>query len=186
MKLHAVLLLAISLGCGDSSGPVDSLPITNAANLAAQLDSLDQAFGSPQLKGLGALALPLLSAGVNVHTMDSSMLGRTMEWDAIHEQLQFTARACAPSNALKATLYALGSNGLPTSAHAEIGYAYLVPSNQFTGARSDSTALRVVVFNHTTPAGGGAALKGGHNPPEFKRAASPPPRRVPGPAWIPR
>ncbi|HJS44600.1 MAG TPA: hypothetical protein VJ755_14115 [Gemmatimonadales bacterium] len=137
-----------SAACSDGSGPAPL--IENGARLAAQLDTLHAALASPQLRSLGSLALPLLSARVTIYTMDSTMLGRTVEWDPIRRQLQFTMRTGAPSYAMKLILYENDSTGLPAFPVEEIGYAYLVPMNERTGGRSDSVSLRITAFTNDT------------------------------------
>lgn len=135
--------------CSDGSGPAPL--INNGATLAAQFDTLNAALASPQLRSLGSLALPLLGIRVTIYTMDSTMLGRTLEWDPIRRQLQFTFRSGAPSDAIKLILYENDSTGLPAFPIEEVGYAYLVPMNEHTGGRVDSVSLRFAVFNNATP-----------------------------------
>lgn len=98
------------------------------------------------------MALPLLYARVTIYDMDSTMLGRTMEWDPISRQVQFTSRTGAPPYAIKLILYKNDSTGLPAFPAVEIGYAFLVPMNERTGGRPDSVSLRISAFN-TTSAG---------------------------------
>lgn len=143
------------MSCGDSSAPASL--INNGPSLAAQLDTLDAALGSPQLKSLGSLALPLLNIGVTVYTMDSTMLGRTVEWDPIHRNLEFTLRPGVPSNAIRLMLYKNDATGLPAVPKQEVGYAYLVPLNSHTGGRPDSVSLEITVFNNATPSPAGVA-----------------------------
>jgi hypothetical protein len=145
----AVLVAASFAACSDGSGPAPL--IANGTLLAAELDTLHAALASPQLKSLGSLALPLLNLRVTVYTMDSTMLGRTVEWDPIRRQLQFTQRSGAPSNAIKLILYKNDHTGLPAYPPEEVGYAYLVPMNERTGGRPDSVSLRIAVFDNATP-----------------------------------
>ena len=145
----AALLAASIAACSDGSAPTPL--IANGTQLAAELDTLHAALASPQLRSLGSLALPLLSIQVTVYTMDSAMLGRTLEWDPIRRQLQFTLRTGAPSDAIKLILYKNDSTGLPAFPVVEVGYAFLVPMNQRTGGRPDSISLRIAVFNNATP-----------------------------------
>jgi hypothetical protein len=142
--------------CSDGSGPAPL--INNGAILAAQFDTLNAALASPQLRSLGSLALPLLSLRVTIYTMDSTMLGRTLEWDPIRRRLQFTSRSGAPSDAIKLILYKNDSTGLPAYPPVEVGFAYLVPMNQRTGGRADSISLRFAVFNNDTTPGGPAVV----------------------------
>ena len=136
--------------CSDGSGPAPL--IENGARLAAQLDTLNAALASPQLRSLGSLALPLLNSRVTIYDMDSSMLGRTVEWDPISRQVLFTMRSGAPPYAIKLILYKNDSTGLPAFPAEEIGYAYLVPMNERTGGRPDSVSLRISAFTNTTSA----------------------------------
>ncbi len=145
----AVLVAASFAACSDGSGPAPL--IANGTLLAAELDTLHAALASPQLKSLGSLALPLLNLRVTVYTMDSTMLGRTVEWDPIRRQLQFTSRSGAPSNVIKLILYKTDDTGLPAYPPEEVGYAYLEPMNERTGGQPDSVSLRFVVFNNATP-----------------------------------
>lgn len=145
----AAVLAASIAACSDGSAPAPL--IANGTQLAAQLDTLHAALASPQLRSLGSLALPLLNLRVTVYTMDSTMLGRTLEWDPINRQLWFSSRSGAPSNAIKLILYKNDSTGLPAFPLVDIGYAYLVPMNQRTGGRPDSISLRFTVFNNATP-----------------------------------
>jgi len=134
--------------CSDGAGPAPL--IENGARLAAQLDTLNAALASPQLRSLGSLALPLLNLRVTIYSMDSTMLGRTMEWDPIRRQVQFTQRSGAPPYAIKLILYKNDSTGLPAFPAVEIGYAYLVPMNERTGGRPDSVSLRITAFTNDT------------------------------------
>lgn len=134
--------------CSEGSAPAPL--IDNGASLAAQLDTLHAALASPQLRSLGSLALPLLNARVDIYTMDSTMLGRTVEWDPIRRQVLFTSRSGAPSNAIQLILYKNDSTGLPAFPVEEIGYAYLEPMNERTGGRTDSVSLRLTAFNNDT------------------------------------
>ncbi|PYP14068.1 MAG: hypothetical protein DMD54_15040 [Gemmatimonadetes bacterium] len=154
-RLLATAAFFAGLSCGENSGP-GSL-IAHGSSLAAQLDTLDAALGSPQLKSLGSLALPLLSVGVTFSTMDSTMLGRTLEWDPIWRRLDFTTRAGAPSNAIRLMLYKNDATGVPVVPKEEVGYAYLVPMNLHTGGKPDSVSLRIAVFNNATPTAGSVA-----------------------------
>lgn len=147
----ASVMLLPALACSDGAGPSSSLPLKDVGGLAAQLDTIDAAFTSPQLKSLSALALPMLAAGLDVQHMDSTVLGRTVEWDAIGARVILTTRAGTPGNVLQVTLYELDETGLPATPKVEIGYAYLEPLNKFTGGRPDSTSMRFAVFNLPGP-----------------------------------
>jgi hypothetical protein len=147
-RFAAAVLAASFAACSDGSGPAPV--IENGARLAAQLDTLNAALASPQLRSLGSLALPLLNARVTIYNMDSTMLGRTIEWDPIRRQVQFTSRSGAPPYAIKLILYKNDSTGLPAFPAVEIGYAYLVPMNERTGGRPDSVSLRMSAFNTTS------------------------------------
>ena len=139
------------LTCSDSTSPAIHLPLKGLPQLAAQLDTIEAGFSSPQLKSLSALALPMLAAGLDVTTMDSLVLGKTIEWDAIHGRVIITTRPGTPSNVLQVTLYRSDSTGLPAYPKVEIGYAYLEPLNKFTGGKPDSTSLRFTVFTLPNP-----------------------------------
>jgi len=147
----ASLILATALACSDGAGPSSSLPLKAVDQLAAQLDTIDTAFTSPQLKSLSALALPMLAAGLDVRHMDSTVLGKTVEWDALGGRVILTTRAGTPGNVLQVTLYKLNESALPVIPKVEIGYAYLEPLNRFNGGRPDSTSLRFTVFNLPGP-----------------------------------
>lgn len=149
--IAASLILPAALACSDGAGPASRLPLKAVDQLAAQLDTIDAGFTSPQLKSLSALALPMLAAGLDVHHMDSTVLGRTVEWDAIGARVTLTTRPGTPGDALQVTLYTLDESGLPATPRVEIGYAYLVPLNKFNGGRADSTSLRFAVFNLPGP-----------------------------------
>lgn len=137
--------------CSDSTVPTSRLPLKNLPQLAVQLDTIEAGLSSPQLRSLSALALPMLAAGIGVTNMDSTVLGKTVEWDAIYRRVIFTTRAGTPRNVLQVTLYASDSTGLPVYPKDEIGYAYLEPLNRFNGGRSDSTSLRFTVFSLPNP-----------------------------------
>lgn len=147
----ASLIVPAALACSDGAGPRSSLPLKAVDQLAAQLDTIDAGFTSPQLKSLSALALPMLAAGVDIQHMDSTELGRTVEWNAISARVTLTTRPGTPGDALQVTLYELDGTGLPATPKVEIGYAYLVPLNKFNGGRPDSTSMRFTVFNLPGP-----------------------------------
>jgi hypothetical protein len=111
-------------------------------------------------KSLSALALPMLAAGLDVHHMDATVLGHTVEWDALDRRVFLTTRAGTPSNVLRVTLYRLDGTGLPAVTNEEIGYAYLEPLNEFNGGRSDSSSLRLTVFTMPNPTPAGVAGDG--------------------------
>jgi len=144
-------MLLAALACSDGAGTSSSLPLKDVSRLAAQLDTIDAGFTSPQLKSLSALALPMLTAGLELQHMDSTILGKTVEWDPIGERVILTTRPGTPRNVLQVTLYELDETGLPRYPKVEIGYAYLEPLNKFTGGRSDSTSLRFTVFKLPNP-----------------------------------
>jgi len=144
-------MLLAALACSDGAGTSSSLPLKDVSRLAAQLDTIDAGFTSPQLKSLSALALPMLTAGLELQHMDSTILGKTVEWDPIGERVILTTRPGTPRNVLQVTLYELDETGLARYPKVEIGYAYLEPLNKFTGGRSDSTSLRFTVFKLPNP-----------------------------------
>lgn len=145
-----ILLLAV-LACSDGTGSASRLPLKDVSDLAAQLDTIEAGFRSPQLKSLSALALPMLAARLDIQHMDSTVLGKTVEWDAISGHVFLTTRPGTPGNVLQVTLYQLDQTGLPAYPKVEIGYAYLEPLNQFNGGRPDSTSLLFAVFNLPGP-----------------------------------
>lgn len=150
-------ILLAALGCSDGTGTANRLALKDASQLAAQLDTIEAGFRSPQLKSLSALALPMLAARLDVQHMDSTVLGKTVEWDPIRGRVFLTTRPGTLANALRVTLYELDQTGLPASPQVEIGYAYLEPLNQFNGGRPDSTSLTFAVFNLPGPGFGGIA-----------------------------
>jgi hypothetical protein len=139
--LAAACLAALS--CSDGSGPDGGLK--SAAALATQLEAIDRAIATPQLKNLGALALPVLNLGIDVHTISSITWGRTIEWNEFRVRYEFTQRTGAPANALRLILYTQDSTGHPASPIEEIGYADLYPFNEHNGGGPDSMSLRYVV-----------------------------------------
>ncbi len=149
--LAAAVLAAAALSCSDSSGP--TLPLKNVSDLALQLDTIDAGLSTPQLKSFSALALPMLAAGLDVHHMDSVVLGKTVEWNSLQRGVFLTTRAGTPANVLQVTLYQLDSSGLPAPSKVEIGYAYLEPLNEYNGGRPDSTMLRFTLFTMPHPGG---------------------------------
>lgn len=153
----AMLTLLAALACSDGAGPPSSLPLKAIDQLAAQLDTIDAGFTSPQLKSLSALALPMLAAGLDLQHMDSTVLGKTVEWDPIGGRVILTTRPGTAGNLLQVRLYELDATGLPALPKAEIGYAYLEPLNKFNGGRPDSTFLRFTVFNLPGPGFGAIA-----------------------------
>ena len=145
-RLFAAAFIAAALfaACSDSSGP--QLSFTNATLVAGQVNQLDHAVATPQLVSLGTLALSILNAGIGVTTMDSSKLGRTMEWQPITRILDITSRTGAPAGALRIILYQ-NDGSVPRYPFVEIGTADLYPYNSFTGGGPDSMSLRYVVRN---------------------------------------
>ena len=142
--------LVVALACTDSSGH-PNLTLKNASALAAQLDTIDAGLASPQLKSFSAMALPMLAAGLTIHHMDSTVLGKTVEWNPLTRTVFLTTRAGTPGNVLQVPLYELDNTGLPAPGKVEIGYAYLEPLNEYTGGRPDSTSLRFTLFTMPNP-----------------------------------
>jgi hypothetical protein len=140
-RLAAVLLMSL-LCCRDNTGP--SLGLLNAMRLTGELTSIDRAVATPQLQSLGSLALPLLSAGINVQHLSQATLGRTMEWQPVLQTLDFTNRTGAPTGAVRVILYANGG-GQPVYPLVEIGYTDLYPYNSYNGGGPDSMSLHFVV-----------------------------------------
>jgi hypothetical protein len=150
-RLAAAALGTLLLSCSDSSGPT-GLVFKDASRLAAQLDGIELAVATPALRGLSGLAIPVNTAGIDVHNISPSVLGRTMEWQAIHRAVIFTDRAGAPAGALRLILYTTDSTGRPAYPLVEVGYADLFPYNTYNGGGPDSMALRFVVTEtRTTP-----------------------------------
>ena len=146
-----ILAAAVLAACSDSSGP-SGLVLKNAASLAAQLESIDSAVATAPLRGLSGLADPVKLAGIDVHNISTSELGRTIEWGVIHGELLFTDRTGAPPDALRLILYTTDSTFRPAYPLHEIGYADLYPHNTFNGGGPDSMSLRFVVTDtRTTP-----------------------------------
>ncbi|HEV8510237.1 MAG TPA: hypothetical protein VGQ48_07260 [Gemmatimonadales bacterium] len=146
----AAAFLAALLSCSDSSGPNGGLK--SASALATQLEAIDHAIATPQLKSLGALALPVLNLGIDVHTISSITWGRTIEWNEFRVRYEFTQGTGAPADALRLILYTLDSTGHPASPIEEIGHADLYPFNEHNGGGPDSMSLRYVVTDtRTTP-----------------------------------
>ena len=144
-------MLCTVLTCSDGAGPTSRLPLKDAGQLAAQLDTIEAGFASPQLKSLSSFALPMLGAGLNIERMDTTVLGKTVEWDPIAGRVHLTTRPGTPPNVLQVTLYQLDKAGEPVYPKVEIGYAYLEPLNKFNGGRPDSTSLRFTVFTLPNP-----------------------------------
>jgi hypothetical protein len=153
--LRRLVVVAVLAACSDSSGPV-TLPLKNTAALAAQLDTIDAGLSAPQLKSFSAMALPMLAAFLDVHHLDSTVLGKTVEWNPVQQSVFLTTRTGTPSNVLQVTLYQLDNTGLPSPAKTEIGYAYLQFLNAHTGGRLDSTMMRFTLFA-LPPSGGPVA-----------------------------
>ncbi len=149
--LFAAAVLA-ALSCSDSSGP-PPLALKSMDALAAQLDTIHGGLSTPQLKSFSALALPMLAAGLDFHHLDSSVLGKNVEWNALQHSVFLTTRPGTPANVLRVTLYELDNTGLPAPSKVEVGYAYLEFLNEHTGARPDSMSLRVTLFDMRQPFG---------------------------------
>ena len=139
--------------CSDNAGPA-LLPLKDIGALALQLDTIDAGLSAPQLKSFSALALPMLAAGLDVEHMDSTVLGKTVEWNSVQHNVFLTTRAGTPANKLQVTLYKIDSTGLPAPSKVEIGYAYLEPLNAHNGGRPDSSMLRFTLFTLPHPGGG--------------------------------
>jgi hypothetical protein len=140
-----------ALSCGESSGP--TLPLKDLSALALQLDTIDAGLSTPQLKSFSALALPMLAAGLDFHHLDSTVLGKTVEWNSLQRSVFLTTRAGTPANMLQVTLYQLDNSGLPAPAKVEIGYAYLEFLNEHNGGRSDSAMMQFTLFTMPHPGG---------------------------------
>ena len=99
---------AVLAACSDTSGP-SGLMLKNAGSLATQLEAIDRGVSTAPLRGLSSLANPLKLAGIDVHNMSASVVGRTMEWSTLYGQLSFTDRTGAPAAALRLILYTTDS-----------------------------------------------------------------------------
>jgi len=147
----AFLAAAVLAACSDTSGP-SGLVLKNAGTLATQLEAIDRGVSTAPLRGLSSLANPLKLAGIDVHNISASVVGRTMEWSTLYGQLNFTDRAGAPATALRLILYTTDSTFRPAYPLHEVGYADLYPHNAFNGGGPDSMSLRFVVTDsRTTP-----------------------------------
>jgi len=151
LALVAAVALATE-ACGDSTAPAPPLPLKNVASLAAQLDTIVAGVSTPQLKSMSAMALPMLAMSFDIYHMDSTFLGKTVEWNPVQQNVYLTTRAGTPSNVLQVTLYAIDNSGLPSPTKTEIGYAYLEPLSAFNGGRADSTMMRFTLFTMTRSA----------------------------------
>jgi hypothetical protein len=140
----AAAFLATLVSCSDASGP-SGLAISNAGQLAAELEAIDQAVASPQLRSLSGLSIPINRGGIDVHNMTPSLLGRTLEWAPVLREVLFTSRTGAPADAIRLMLYTTDSTSRPAYPPVEIGYVDLYPYNAFNGGGPDSISLRFVV-----------------------------------------
>jgi hypothetical protein len=141
------LYLAAALSaaaCQDSSGPL-GLTLQDANLLAGRLEGIDRAVATEALRGLSGLATPMKQAGIDVHNMSTTQLGRTLEWSVIHAELIFTNRPGAPADAIRLILYKTDSTFRPAYPLVEVGYADMYPHNTFNGGGPDSMSLRFVV-----------------------------------------
>jgi len=154
-----VVFLAGFLSCTDSTAPGGS-GLPNATTLATDFERSDRAVATPQLRSLSGLATPIANAGVDVHNMGPTSLGRTVEWSAIHREVIFTSRAGAPADAVRLILYTTDSTSRPAYPLIEIGYADLYPHNTFTGGGPDSMSLRFVVTATPNAVGAVPPLRG--------------------------
>jgi hypothetical protein len=134
----------LAVACKDSSGPL-GLTFQDAHLVASRLESIDRAVSTEALRGLSGLATPMKQAGIDVHNMSPTELGRTIEWGAIHGEVVFTTRAGAPTDAIRVILYKTDSTFRPAYPLIEVGYADLYPHNTFNGGGPDSMSLRFVV-----------------------------------------
>ena len=144
MSRIAVAALAVLLACTDSTAP-GGLAIKAAATLAPELESIDRAVSTPQLRSLSGLSIPINRGGIDVHNMSTSLLGRSLEWNGVLREVLFTSRAGAPADAIRLYLYVSDSTSRPAYPPAEIGYVDLYPHNTFNGGGPDSMSLRFVV-----------------------------------------
>src|SRR6266566_5720248 len=103
----AFFAAAFLAGCSDSSSP-SGLVLKNAATLATQLEAIDRAMATAPLRSLSGLADPVKLAGIDVHNMSPSVVGRTMEWGPLYGQLGFTDGPGAPPDALGLIVYTTG------------------------------------------------------------------------------
>ncbi|HEX9215555.1 MAG TPA: hypothetical protein VF864_01125 [Gemmatimonadales bacterium] len=149
-RLFTVAVLA-ALDCSDSTSSARSLPLTHIDELAAALDTIDAGVSTPQLRSMSALALPMHAAGLDFRHLDSSVLGKTVEWNALQRAVFLTTRPATPSNVLRVTLYELDNSGLPAPSKVEVGYAYVEWLNEFTGGRPDSAYMRFTLFDMRQP-----------------------------------
>ena len=146
-----VVFLAAAVSCTDSTAPGGS-GLPNATTLASDLEHIDRAIATPQLRSLSGLAIPINRGGIDVHNMSTSLLGRSLEWNGVLREVLFTDRAGVPADAIRLYLYVSDSTSRPAYPPVEIGYADLYPHNTFNGGGPDSMSLRFVVTDkRSTP-----------------------------------
>ncbi len=144
MRKLSVVFLAAAISCSDASGP-SGLPLLNATTLATDLERIDRAVATPQLRSLSGLSIPVNRGGIDVHNMTTALLGRSLEWNGVLREVLFTDRPGAPADAIRLYLYVSDSTSRPAYPPVEIGYADLYPHNTFNGGGPDSMSLRFVV-----------------------------------------
>ena len=149
MKRTFVVALALA-ACSDSTGP--SLGLRVPSVLANQLEAVDRAISTPQMRSLSGLSIPMNRGGIDVNNMTTSLLGRSLEWNGVLREVLFTNRDSVPANAIRLFLYVTDSTSRPAYPPDEIGYVDLYPYNTFNGGGSDSMSLRfVMVDTRATP-----------------------------------
>ena len=142
--IAAAVLAAAVAACSDTSAP-SGLSFQNANLVAGQLESIDRAVSTQAIRGLSGLSIPFHQAGLDIHNMTPSLLGRTLEWNPIHGELLLSNRTGAPADAIRLILYVTDSTFRPAYPLVEVGYADLYPYNTFNGGGPDSMSLRFVV-----------------------------------------
>jgi len=99
------------VSCTDSTAPGGLPPQRERAR--RDLEHIDRAIATPQLRSLSGLAIPINRAGIDVHNMSTSLLGRSLEWNGVLREVLFTNRAGVPADAIRLYLYVSDSTSRP-------------------------------------------------------------------------
>lgn len=137
-----ISIMTLTAACGGG----ERAALRDAAALAAQFEAVGAALDGAPLQALGALALPMYLAGVEVHSISPFDLGKTLEWDAATARYVRSSRTDGPPDGLRVSLYAVSpETGLPALPLKEVGALDLFAQNSLLGSHSDSVVLRFVV-----------------------------------------
>ena len=146
MRRTTWILLLLTAGCGESTGP-----LTDLSGLRSSVALINTVFASPLLRSLGFFQLvpPLPMPAAGGPLVPDSLLGKTLAWSCASQRYAVTGDSGAPATGVRVVLYQRAPDGSIACPATTVGQLDL-----FDASGPDTTAVRGVA----TPTSGGAPL----------------------------